>query len=90
MRNAFLILKKQSWQLSHQDIYFNIYVILNVLLIYLLFAIEDKCPKFWKRKRAVVLEEVTVIMSYIEVSRCLSYTHLHFPSSVFYLSVFST
>lgn len=53
--------KKQSWQLSHQGIYFNIFVVLNVCLIPFLFAIPDKYPRFWKKERVIVLAEMTVI-----------------------------
>lgn len=84
VRNAFMILKKQSWQFSHQDISFNIYMFLNALLIYFLSAIQDKYPKFWKRKGAVALEEMTVIMSYISVTMPQPYSHGN--QSVFHLT----
>jgi len=53
-----------------------IYALLNVHLIPFLLAIQDKYPRCWKRERVVVLAGMTVITSYIKVTRCLSRTHL--------------
>lgn len=41
VRNTFLILKEQGLQLSHQDMSFNIYVLLNVCVITLLCNNQD-------------------------------------------------